>query len=300
MNKLYPSIKELQSFVVTAKHLSFTKAALELFITQGAVSRQIASLEVFLGLQLFLRQNNELVLTEAGKYYLDNVQRALQTLLNASNDLSVYQNAKSYLNVSIPPTLATHWLLPLIPAFYAKHPDITLNFLQYEHSHNFYENEVIDIAIQFGEGEWPGTKSEYLLGKNTSVICTSEYAKLHNLSDINNFQYITLLQHTNIPHAWGQWFTNKQSKFDRTHQGPKFDQFSLIIEAAKHNLGVGLVPTELVKKELSSGTLIEPIQTTKPSLQGYYLCTKKSKIGMLKVKIFTDWIKQISRNIDSV
>src|SRR5690606_35243128 len=174
MKKICPSITELQAFDASARHSSFTKAAGELFVTQGAVSRQVASLETYLGTPLFMRQNNRLILTEAGTFFLEHTQAALRTLVDASNHIASGRGQKQYVTISVPPTLATHLLMPLLVDFYREHPSIRLHFAPYEHHHDFSMSQHLDVAIQFGEGEWPETVSRYLVGKKQSVVCTPE------------------------------------------------------------------------------------------------------------------------------
>jgi DNA-binding transcriptional LysR family regulator len=290
MKKVCPTISELQAFDATAKHLSFTKAGLELFITQGAVSRQIANLEAYLGVDLFVRKNNELTLTEDGHFYLERVRDALDSLIEATQHVALRRGQKQYVNIAVPPTLTTHFLLPLMVDFYAKHPSITLNFVPYKHSHDFVEDNDLDMAIQFGEGEWPGTTSVYLIGKETAVICTARYAQEFHLDAPSAYADATLLQHTNVPHAWVHWFQDHKLPYGNAHLGPKFDQYSLIIEAAKLEFGVGLVPRCLVQRSLHKGDLSEPFSSRHLARQGYFLCIKKAKTNIEAVRIFTKWL----------
>lgn len=293
MKKVCPSISELQAFDAAARHLSFTKAAVELFITQGAVSRHIANLETYLGVPLFIRKNSELTLTDAGRGYLDPVRGALHALVDASRRISLNGSQKEYVNISVPPTFATHFLLPLLVDFYRKHPSIVLNFTPYEHSHDFMANKELDMAIQFGEGEWPGTIALYLTGKETCLLCTPAYARASGLSDIGNYSGATLLQHAKVPHAWVHWFQGHKLPCATAHLGPKFDQYSLIIEAARLGFGVGLVPRCLAGGALAGGELVEPLASDQLAKQGYFLCIKKAKSGVKAVRLFAEWLASL-------
>lgn len=290
MKKICPSISELQAFDATARHLSFTKAAIELFVTQGAVSRHVANLEAYLGVALFIRQNNAITLTEEGQQYLKHVRSGLHTLIDATQRFTLHSQQQETINISVPPTLASHFLLPRLADFYRQHPSTVVNFVPYEHSHNFMENDELDMAIQFGEGEWPGTLSVYLTGKETCPLCTPAYAEEHKLSDINRYTEATLLQHAKVPLAWVHWFQDQKLPFATAHLGPRFDQYSLIIEAARLGYGVGLVPKCLTAAALTSGELISPLHSGQLAKQGYFLCIKKDKADTRMVRIFTAWL----------
>lgn len=290
MKKVCPTISELQAFDATARHLSFTKAGVELFITQGAISRQIANLEAYLGVALFVRKNNELTLTEDGHFYLERVRNALDSLIDATQHVALRRGQKQYVNISVPPTLATHFLLPLLVDFYAKYPSISLNFVPYKHSHDFMDDDDLDMAIQFGEGEWPGTTSLYLIGKESTVVCTPRYAQEYHLNTLDAYSGVTLLQHANVPHAWVHWFQDHKLPFGNAHLGPKFDQYSLIIEAAKLEFGVGLVPRCLVQRVLHKSDLVEPFSSQYLARQGYFLCIKKAKVNTDAVRTFAKWL----------
>lgn len=294
MKKICPSITELQAFEASARHSSFTKAATELFVTQGAVSRQVASLETYLGTPLFMRQNNRLVLTDAGAYYLEQTQDALRILVDASAHIASGRGQKQNVNISVPPTLASHMLLPLLTDFYRRHPSIRVHFVPYEHHHNFAESEHLDVAIQFGEGEWPGAVAHYLIGREQAVVCTREYADQWGLEEAGRYRDATLLQHFNVPHAWVQWFQARKLPTGTAHLGPRFGQYDLIIAAAKLGFGVALVPRCLVADTLREHTLVEPLKTPELSRQGYFLCVRKARSNVKAVSTFVDWMTTLS------
>ena len=294
MKKICPTISELQAFEAAARHSSFTKAATELFVTQGAVSRQVASLEAYLGTPLFTRQNNRLVLTDAGVYFLGQVQEALRILVDASGHITSGRGQKKNVTISVPPTLATCLLLPLLADFYRAQPSIRVHFAPYEHHHNFAESEHLDVAIQFGEGEWPGTISHYLIGREQAVVCTPEYAQQWQLHKVENFPGVTLLQHFNVPHAWVEWFKVRRLPTATAHLGSHFGQYDLIISAAKLGFGVGLVPRCFVTEALRANELVEPIATPELSRQGYFLCVRKGRSKLKAVSTFVEWMTTLN------
>src|SRR5438445_4862818 len=162
MRRLCPSLSQLQAFEATARHLNFTRAASELFLTQGAVSRQVACLEDYLGVALFSRSHKRLELSAAGRTYLRAVQQALTYLETSTSHLMSHQGRGGVINISAPPTFAAQWMLPRLHRFKETYPEITLNFVRFTQPDNFYQDQELDAAIQFGMGQWPGSESTYL------------------------------------------------------------------------------------------------------------------------------------------
>ena len=290
MRRLCPSLTELQAFEATARHLNFTRAAVELFVTQGAVSRQVANLESYLGVAMFTRAHQRLELSEAGLTYLPSVRKALNQLETATAHLMSHRGKGGVLNLSVPPTFAMQWLLPRLAQFNASQPDITLNFVRYTHTHNFSQDQELDAAIQFGEGEWPGAVSNYLTGKNTVCICAPELLSGGRSIHPEQLSEHTLLQHIEVPYAWQDWCYYFHLKQSNGLVGPRFDQYALIIKAAISGFGIGLVPQCLVEEELQSGRLLNPFPAPYVARQGYYLCVKEDRGNAPTVNGLRSWL----------
>ncbi len=290
MRRLCPSLTELQAFEATARHLNFTRAAVELFVTQGAVSRQVANLESYLGVAMFTRAHQRLELSEAGLTYLPSVRKALNQLETATAHLMSHRGKGDVLNLSVPPSFAMQWLLPRLAQFNASQPDITLNFVRYTHTHNFSLDQELDAAIQFGEGEWPGAVSNYLTGKNTVCICAPELLAGGRSIQPEQLSEHTLLQHIEVPYAWQDWCHYFHLKQSNGLIGPRFDQYTLIIKAAMSGFGIGLVPECLVQEELQSGRLLNPFPAPYVARQGYYLCVKEDRGNIPTVNALRSWL----------
>lgn len=290
MRRLCPSLTELQAFEATARHLNFTRAAVELFVTQGAVSRQVANLEGYLGVAVFTRAHQRLELSEAGLTYLPSVRKALNQLETATAHLMSHRGKGGVLNLSVPPSFAMQWLLPRLAQFNTAQPDITVNFVRYAHTHNFSQDQELDAAIQFGEGEWPGAVSTYLTGKNTVCICAPDLLLGGRSIQPSQLSEYTLLQHIEVPYAWQDWCNYFHLKHSNGLVGPRFDQYSLIIKAAMSGFGIGLVPACLVEDELTSGRLVNPFPAPYAARQGYYLCAKDDRGNMLTVNALRSWL----------
>ena len=290
MRRLCPSLTELQAFEATARHLSFTRAAGELFVTQGAVSRQVAKLEAYLGVALFTRANQRLVLSGAGRGYLPSVRAALGQLENATAHILANQNAGGVLNLSVPPTFSMQWMLPRLQSFYSAHPDISLNFVRYRHTHNFFQDEDLDAAIQFGEGQWPGAASYYLTGRDGVTVARPQLFGGVSSAAPADLVRATLLQHVEVPYAWQDWCSGVGVRHSNSLVGPRFDQYSLIIKAALAGLGVGLVPHCLVEDELREGRLVVPCPQPFQARQGYFLCVKEDREAMPAALHLLGWL----------
>lgn len=290
VRRICPSITELQAFEAAARHGSFTQAGIEMHCTQGAVSRQIASLEQTVGVALFDRTRQGLVLSEAGMIYLQTVKSALAQLESATVQLLSHGGRGGTLNIAALPTIAAKWLIPRLPKFHAQHPEITLSFLPYMQSYDFARPE-LDAAIRFGEGAWPGAQSDYLVGREAIVIVppTRLRSVKRKLSPQDVFA-IGLLHHVTVPHAWAHWFDALGVTVANPNIGQRLDQFTLIIQAVCAGIGAAIVPRCLVEDELRAGRVLAPFSRGVTLSQGYFVCVPEAKTTSPRIRVFRDWL----------
>lgn len=287
MRRLCPTISELNAFHAAVKHASFTLAARELCVTQGAISRHIASLEDYVGQQLFVRNPSGLQLTEAGQTYFNVTQPCISTLELATAQMRARGSTGGMLNMSIPPTFATQWLLPRMGELKRALPHFQLNFVRYQHVPNFSGQTEFDAAIVFGDGHWPQAISHYLTGHEVSLVCAPALGDtLRAPADVANH---TLLQHIEVPEAWTEWMQSHQLDTEESRFGPGFTQYALIIRAAEAGFGIGLVPTCMAEFELQSGSLVEPLPRFQ-SANGYHLSAPASKAKLPALRALHDWL----------
>ncbi|WP_282969085.1 LysR substrate-binding domain-containing protein [Burkholderia vietnamiensis] len=297
MRRRCPTISELNSFIVSARHLSFSMAAKQLFVTQSAISRHIAELEEYLGHPLFIRSRNGLALTHIGENYLKQVRPALQALEGATTQVMSTARHTHLLNLSVAPTFAANWLLSRLETFRSLNPDITINFVRYTID-NMEAAPDHDASIQYGYGDWSIAEATYLIGKETSVVCSPAYRDRHAIQHVNDLKNCTLLQHNEIPSAWEDWFIAYTDEHKSARIGPGFNLFTLIIQAAISGFGVALVPSCLVSEALVSGQLIEPFGQRFESPLGYYLCAPNWRSNMKTYQRFGEWLHHECRHID--
>ena len=298
MKRLCPTISELNAFHAAAKHLAFTMAAKELCVTQSAISRHIAGLEEYLGQKLFLRKTTGLELTEAGATYLNATRPAMAALESATAQLMSNGGDGGALNLSVPPTFATQWLFPRLGHFKRALPQVTLNFVRYEHAHDFSNPHGFDAAIQYGYGNWPSANARYLIGMETSIVCSRQLRDSLGLHTPDDLARATLLQHIEVPLAWHDWMLAHQCDTSGSRFGPGFNQYSLIIRAAVSGFGVGIVPTCVAEDELQAGSLIEPFGKRYQSAQGYYLCAPTSRTNLSSYKLVSAWLEHCCNHGD--
>jgi DNA-binding transcriptional LysR family regulator len=290
MRRRCPTLSELNAFSAAARHLSFSKAGKELFVTQSAISRHIATLESYLGHALFIRGTNGLQLTRMGATYLSLIRPALHTLESATSQVMATQQSAKSLNVSAAPTFAAQWLFPRLKTFREVNPDISINFVRYSVTDYKGTELDFDASIQYGYGDWHDGAAKYLTGRETRLVCSREYLDQHPISSLEDIKQCTLLQHIEIPLSWEYWFSTYLHDYDRARFGPGFNLFSMIIQAASSGFGVALMPHCLIEKELATGQLVDIFGRTFESPLGYYLCAPNSRSNMESYERLSQWL----------
>jgi LysR family glycine cleavage system transcriptional activator len=289
MRRLLPSMTSLRVFESAARHLSFSEAALDLDLTQSAVSRQIRALESLLSAKLFLRGRQRLKLTEAGAAYLPEVRTCLSRLEAATLQLLTHQGSGGVLNVAILPTFGARWLIPRMPAFWAANPQIMVHFVTRTAALDFAIEES-DCAIHFGDPMGEGILSYRLMGEDVVTACAPRLRSKLRLRKFADLEKHTLLQHTTRPNAWPAWLTAAGTSLAQPLKGPRFEHISLVIQAAIAGIGVAVLPRFLIEDELASGRLVMPFELEVRSHQAYYLVYPQDKQHMPAVVAFRDWL----------
>ncbi|AMP37376.1 MULTISPECIES: LysR substrate-binding domain-containing protein [Ralstonia solanacearum species complex] len=271
MKHLYPSMTELLAFTSSAKHLSFSRAARELDLTPSAVSRQIANLESYLRAQLFIRDGRSLALTRSGRLYLARVADPVHDIGNASLELLAARAENDLLTIASVPTFTTKWLIPRLPAFLADTPGVTISFCRHLAQGDPFPLD-LDAAIRYGDGKWEGVVSDYIDGHTFVLVCAPDFPHTHALRQPKDAARASRLLHGQAEVAWQQWAKRYAVQDMHALAGPRFEQYSVLIQAAQAGLGLALIPDFLVRDNLAAGTLIEPFSAPVDVEQGHYLC----------------------------
>lgn len=283
-----PSLMELVAFERAASHGSFTRAAEELSLTQGAVSRQIRSLEETLGISLFVRVRRSVVLTDAGRLYLNDVGRILRDLQAATERASAF-GAKDVISLAVLPTFATRWLMPRIPGFVAGHPGVTIHFMVRLEPFSFDE-EPCDAAIHFGDGAWPGARTFRLCNEQIVAVGSPALLERERLRRPADVLRATLLHQITRPDAWSDWLHRQGVEAQGALRGPRLEQFGMIAEAAIAGLGIALVPRFLVEPELADGRLALIEAPPVESRSAYWFVVPERKLDDPLIRAFGAWI----------
>lgn len=294
--KNLPPLRSLVAFEAAARHLSFTKAAEELYVTPGAVGQLIHNLEDWLGAKLFHRQVRKVSLTEAGAAYFGRISSALGQIAHASTALK--QRQHNEVRISMPPSFARKWFVPRMARFMDLHPDIRLN-IDASAALVDFENESIDIAIRhFKAQESNRFDVELLFLDELRVYCSLIYCEKLELKQPENFAKSTLLA-TRIHPYWERWllqFTKLSIQEISEIPTINFDASHLAIDTAKRHQGVVLTSASLVEHEIASGELIEPFEARLPVDEGYYLVGPKGSFALGgAIEALRSWLRQECR-----
>ncbi|HGM5492996.1 TPA: transcriptional regulator GcvA [Serratia fonticola] len=288
MSKRLPPLNALRVFDAAARHLSFTKAAEELFVTQAAVSHQIKSLEDFLGLKLFRRRNRSLLLTEEGQSYYLDIKEIFSSINEATRKLQA-RSAKGALTVSLPPSFAIQWLVPRLSSFNSAYPGIDVRIQAIDREEEKLADDV-DVAIFYGRGNWPGVRTERLYAEYLLPVCSpSLLTGDHALKVPGDLAYHTLL-HDTSRRDWLAYTRQLGLQHINVQQGPIFSHSAMVVQAAVHGQGIALVNNVMAQTEIEAGRLVCPFNDVLVSKNAFYLVCHDSQAELGKIAAFRQWI----------
>ena len=281
-------LNALLAFEVSARHLSFTAAGVELRVTQAAVSHQVKALEELLAVKLFRRLPRGLALTDEGVALLPVLSETFDRI-QVTLDQFTGGKFREAVTVGAVGTFATRWLLPRLASFRNAHPDIDLRIYTNNNRVDL-AGEGLDFAIRFGDGSWHGTDAVELLSAPHSPACTPEIAK--RLRQPEDLLREVLLRSYRID-EWERWFASVGITAAQA-RGPVFDSSSGLAEVAIQGQGVALLPIRMFAGELERGQLVQPFKN-EVALGRYWLTSLKSKPQTAGMKAFEDWLSQACR-----
>ena len=284
-----PSLNGLRAFEAAARHMSFTRAAAELNVTQTAVSHQIRRLEEQLGMRLFVRRNRALSLTREARDYLPSVRSAFEDLRQATARLRRPER-EGVLTVSTTASLATKWLVSRVAAFQDAHPGLAVRISTSAQLVDFQREEV-DMAVRYGRGSWPGLRADWLMAERLFPVCSPALPAAKPLREPADLAHHTLL-HTSVSREdWQLWLTAAGLPLSiAARRGLTFDQGFMAVQAAMEGLGVALGRTRLVEADLAAGRLVAPFDIALPQDAGYYVVSPVATAGSAKVALFRRWL----------
>lgn len=289
MKRTCPTILELLAFDAVAHHGSITVAAGILCVSVSAVSKQLAGLEKFVGKPLLKKNGRGVQLTSTGREYWMKISPSLRKIESATYEARADGSGAGVLTLASAPTFLTKWLIPRLSDFRSHYPDVTFSFRQHLGLNETLSSD-IDAAIRYGAGKWPDVTSDYIAGCEFVCICAPDLLQQSGpIASPDDLVTHTLLHHEEAPQAWRQWAAHYGFDDIKTLSGPRFAQYSAVIQAVLSGLGAGLVPKILVEEELKEGRVVAFGQSIIVD-QGHYFCFAEDRLERPVFAAFRSWL----------
>ena len=288
MRRPLPPMNSLKSFDAAARYLSFSKAAEELHLTHGAVSRAVRQLENYLGIELFKRATRSVSLTTDGAVYAAGIRDVLDRLAAVTAEVKEGRSGGT-LTVSTLDSFAAKWLVPRLFRFRRAHADIDVRLLTTQRLVDF-TTEDVDIAIRMGRGHWPGLHADLLMKEDLSPVCSPRLLEgPHPLRSLADLKYHTLI-HDDFPIDWTMWLKAAGVEGIDSQRGPVFNSSGHALQAAIQGEGVVLGSSILADDDIAAGRLVRPFAFSLPADLAYYVVCPPKSLQKPKVKAFREWL----------
>jgi LysR family transcriptional regulator, glycine cleavage system transcriptional activator len=288
MPRRLPALNALRAFEAAARHESFTRAAEELCVTQGAVSHQVKALEQELGIKLFNRERQRLVITGSGREYFAVVRDALDRITLGTERLMRHQSSGA-LTISTSPDFAAKWLVHRLGRFAEAHPDIDLRVSATMHHVDFAREEV-DLAVRHGDGHWPGLHVERLCAEQLFPVCSPKLMagrqRLSSPADVLKFPIL----HLEGSKEWSRWLDSAGVAGADHSRGPVLNRASMLIDAAVDGQGIALARTTLAARDLLDGRLVRPFEQSLRLANSYWIVCPRATAMLPKIQKARDWL----------
>jgi LysR family glycine cleavage system transcriptional activator len=289
-----PPLNSLRAFEAAARLGGFARAASELSVTPAAVSQQVRLLEADLGVELFLRQPRGLTLTEAGRAGLSELRKAFAHLARAAEEMRGGSLAGP-LTVSVLPSFAHLWLMPLLPGFIAAFPDIELT-VRAEVRNVDFVHDPVDLGIRYGRGRYPGLFTRLLLTEEVFPVCAPSLIQggrpLRRLQDLRGHTFLHERASDEPSLEWRTWLREVGIDDPELMRGPGFTDGTMLVAAAIRGIGVALGRSALVAGALREGALIRPLTASRPADFAYYVVTAEGHERHPRVSTFLRWLEE--------
>jgi LysR family glycine cleavage system transcriptional activator len=297
MRRKLPPLNALRAFEASGRHLSFTRAARELLVTQGAVSRHVSLLEDWLGVNLFLRTHRGIELTRKGEKYTRALSSVFDQIDYATRETRDEANG-SVLRLKLPPTFAMRWLVPRLTRFKTLHPEIDIQVLTSHEPANF-RREDVDVSVHSRPFPPEGIGHRRLLSEVLMPVCSPALlARGPALRSPQDLVHHTLLSSRNRPMDWSRWLVEAgMTELDSTNH-IDFDNAALAYQGAIDDLGVMIAVRALVENDLRSGRLVTPFDLEVSTPGSYYLACSQVGTKSPQLEAFETWLVEEARNYE--
>lgn len=287
MRKL-PPLNAVKAFEAAARHVSFTRAADELCVTHGAVSRQVAQLETWFGIKLFRRAASQLTLTEAGRIYYREVTALFDRLALASMDMK-QRAAPATLRVNAPPTFAMRWLISRSSHFQRQRPDVELHLttsLDPVHA----DGNSVDVVIRGDQSDIPGWLRCPFITEWIAPVCHVDLLANGRLSVPDDLRKHRLITYLTEPYGWDQWFKEVKGTMAAAQETQRYEQMYFALQAVQDKLGIGMLPLFLITDELIAGKLCLPFGSLGLRRREYCCFYRSESEQWSVIAEFRDWL----------
>jgi DNA-binding transcriptional LysR family regulator len=286
MARRLPPLNALRAFEAAARHLSLTRAADELGVTQAAVSHQVKALEAQLGVALFRRLTRGLRLTDEGQALLPDLRDGFDRLAQAVERVG-RRGSAGRLTVSLLTTFALSWLVPRLPQFNARHPEIEVSLIATPRITDFAREEV-DIAVRYGHGPWPGLRCDKLFDDELTPLCGRQW--LDKLKTPADLAKVPLLVLSSDHQDWPIWLKAAGVPHIDGRKGTAFDSTRISVDAAIAGAGIAIGNPYVHAEPIAEGRLFQPFDLVVPNGDSYWLVYPEATAERPKIKAFRDWI----------
>lgn len=288
MSRRLPSLTALRAFEAGARHLSFTRAAEELHVTQTAISHQVRQLEEELGFSLFRRSTRRLALTPEGQQLAPAVGEALDRIADSVARLRA-RRRDGALTVSLAPAFGSKWLVGRLGRFWLEHPGVELR-LHHSPALVDFGREEVDMAVRYGRGPWAGLESELLVRLDKVPVCSPSLLEgPHPLRRPEDLAHHSLL-HEGDHELWLQWLTAAGLQEIDLRRGPVIDDVTVVTQLAIDGHGVALGSPWLIAGDLAAGRLVMPFAQQLAQPDGYHLVYPPGALEQPAARAFRDWL----------
>lgn len=289
MRRRLPPLISLRYFEAAARHLSFTKAADELCVTQAAVSHQIKALEEWLGVPLFVRLNRAIKLTDSGQKFSGPLTEAFDILENVTSEV-LLREIDSALTIATFDSIASAWLVPRLKGLRALYPELNVHIRIIDKYSDFIDDD-IDLEIRYGDGNWPKFHVTKLAEEDLYPVCSPQFldvrSPLRNPSDLLKYKLI----HDETMTSWQQWLIAAGVSNPQLDDSLSMNHSHLVMQAAIAGEGIALGRSVLVQDALKNGSLIIPLEYSLKSDFAYYIVCPKNTAEQIWVSSFREWLE---------
>jgi LysR family glycine cleavage system transcriptional activator len=293
MHRRLPPLNALKAFEAAARHASFTRAADELRVTHGAVSRHVQMLEAWLGVPLFERHNRRVVLTEPGAAYAAEIEAALDRVALATAR-QVERGRPRLLRVNALATFTLRWLIPRLSGFQVAHPSIEVR-LTTSNLPLAQVGEPFDVAIRGGPDSRPGHSAQPFLTERRIPVCSPALLARLPLREPAQLRHHTLLHAATLPRVWPDWLRAAGVPDLAPQASVTLEHFYLTLQAALDGLGIAMGPERLVADDVAAGRLTLPFAGPALSARSYYTYVPEPRADDPAVRAFCLWLAEAAR-----